>query len=82
MAEMVCRSVQVLRPSCSTSGGQSAGGVRGVVEVEGGVLALVLVVEVVLDEEEGATCRLVRAEKSAYEVQDLHLEWEEGQRRG
>ncbi len=61
---MVWRRVQVLRPSWSTSGGQSGGGVRGeaVLLVEGGVEAFVLV-ELVLGECE--TFFLVRAEKSA-----------------
>jgi len=35
---MVCRSVQVERPSCSTSGGQSEGSEREDVAAAGGVL--------------------------------------------
>ncbi len=64
---MVWRRVQVLRPSWSTSGGQSGGGVRGkaVLLVEGGVEGFVLVelVELVLGECEAFF--FVKAEKSA-----------------
>lgn len=55
------------RPSCSTSGGQSAGGCREDVEAEGGVLVAVVLAE------EWEICFFVRAAQSAKEIQDRHL---------
>jgi len=71
-AEMVCRSVQVPRPSCSTSGGQSAGGAREEGSGDWEVLVLMLVL-VELVEGEWETCFFVRAAQSAKEVQERHL---------
>lgn len=59
---MLCRRVQVERPSCSTSGGQSGGGMAG--EEEG-----------VVDDAEGAVWDLVRAAQEAREVQVRQLWW-------
>lgn len=80
VAAIECRRVQVERPSCSTSGGQSGGIVLGE-EVAGaarGVVGVVLVVLVVLAVLEGelelsALACLVRLRQAATEVQVRHL---------
>lgn len=65
---MLCRRVQVERPSCSTSGGQSGGGMVGV-EVTAEEA------EAVVDDAEGAVWDLVRAAQEAREVQVRQLWW-------
>lgn len=59
----------MLRPSSSTSGGQSGGGAREAVETEGGVD-----VAVVVDDLSLAILFFMRAAQSAEEVQERHLE--------
>ena len=63
---MVCRSVQVERPSCSTSGGQSEGRAREDVAAAGGVLGETLSLE------PGAERAMAIHEET--EVQERHLE--------
>ena len=65
---MVCRSVQVERPSCSTSGGQSEGRVaaREDVAAAGGVLGETLSLE------PGAERAMAIQEET--EVQERHLQ--------
>ena len=62
---MVCRSVQVERPSCSTSGGQSEGRAREDVAAAGGVLGDTLSLE------PGAERAMAIHEET--EVQERHL---------
>lgn len=62
---MVCRRVQVERPSCSTSGGQSAGSAREEVAAAGGVLGETLSFE------PGAERAMAIHEET--EVQERHL---------
>jgi len=63
---MVCRSVQVERPSCSTSGGQSEGRAREDVAAAGGVLGETLSLE------PGAERAMAIHEET--EVQERHLQ--------
>ena len=78
VAAMVCRRVQVDRPSCSTSGGQSEGisvgwGVNW--EVVAGVEIVVEVDDVAVEEEgEVCDCCFVRARHEAIDVQVRQLE--------
>lgn len=76
VAAIECRRVQVERPSCSTSGGQSEGIVLGE-EVAGaarGVVGVVLVVLVLEGELELSTLAcLVRLRQAATEVQVRQL---------
>ena len=62
---MVCRSVQVERPSCSTSGGHSEGRAREDVAAAGGVLGETLSLE------PGAERAMAIHEET--EVQERHL---------
>jgi hypothetical protein len=62
---MVCRSVQVERPSCSTSGGQSEGSERDDVAAAGGVEGETLSLE------PGAERAMAIHEET--EVQERHL---------
>jgi hypothetical protein len=62
---MVCRSVQVERPSCSTSGGQSEGSEREDVAAAGGVEGETLSLE------PGAERAMAIQEET--EVQERHL---------
>ncbi len=73
MAVMLCRRVQVERPSWSTSGGQSGGGAgSGVMVCDRGEEAVVGGMEVDEEEEEEGW-DLVRAAQEAMEVQVRQL---------
>lgn len=65
---MVCRSVQVERPSCSTSGGQSEGREREEVAAAGGVLGETLSLE------PGAERAMAIHEETEVQVRHLHVD--------
>lgn len=69
---MVCSSVHAERPSCSTSGGQSAGGCRDEVACAGGVVTDTVDGEVE-EVEEVVVLSLVMAAQDANDVHDRHL---------
>lgn len=76
---MLCKRVQVDRPSCSTSGGQSGGislgdGVEGVFRGTVGVVIVVVVDEEdEAEEDESDLACFVRARQAATEVQVRQL---------
>lgn len=69
---MLCRRVQVERPSCSTSGGQSGRGLVGGLG-SGVVVGMDAELELELEMDGPVVCDLVRAAHEAKEVQVRQL---------